>query len=184
MSDQYIGEIRTFGFNFAPYGWFLCNGQVLSIQAYTTLFAVIGTYFGGNGTTNFQLPNLQGSVPMHWGNAQSGTVYDLGEPLGSTNVTLNSNQLPRHSHLLQDSGRQPAPPGPLRPVPSPGSATPNLEYVIFRPALPTCSCRRMRSVRTAPATCPHENMQPFLTINFCIAYMGALPVAQLNGRHS
>ena len=92
MSDQYIGEIRTFGFNFAPYGWFLCNGQILSIQAYTTLFAVIGTYFGGNGTTNFQLPNLQGSVPMHWGNAPSGSVYDLGEPVGTTNVTLNSNQ--------------------------------------------------------------------------------------------
>ena len=73
MSDQYIGEIRSFGFNFAPYGWFQCNGQILSIQAYTELFAVIGTYFGGNGTTNFQLPNLQGSVPMHWGTSTSGT---------------------------------------------------------------------------------------------------------------
>ena len=129
MSDQYVGEIRTFGFNFAPYGWFLCNGQTLSIQAYTTLFAVIGTYFGGNGTTNFQLPNLQGSVPMHWGNAPSGSVYDLGELAGSTNVTLNSSQVPSHSHLLQvaeNAGNRTSMPTPTTWL---GNAEPGQAYI-------------------------------------------------------
>ena len=173
MSDQYVGEIRTFGFNFAPYGWFLCNGQILSIQAYTTLFAVIGTYFGGNGTTNFQLPNLQGSVPMHWGNAPSGSVYDLGELAGSTNVTLNSSQVPSHSHLLQvaeNASNRTSMPTPTTWL---GNAEPGQAYI------PTGTPNvNLSSNAIAPNTggpLPHENMQPFLTINFCIAFTGAFP---------
>lgn len=174
MSDQYIGEIRTFGFNFAPYGWFLCNGQVLSIQAYTTLFAVIGTYFGGNGTTNFQLPNLQGSVPMHWGNAQSGTVYDLGEPLGSTNVTLNSSQVPSHSHLLQTAeGTGAARTSAPSPITWLGNAEPGVCYIPTGTPNVTLSPNAIGP--NSSGNLPHENMQPFLTINFCIAYMGAYP---------
>jgi microcystin-dependent protein len=174
MSDQYLGEIRAFGFNFAPYGWFLCNGQTLSIQAYTALFSLIGTYYGGNGTTNFQLPNLQGSVPMHWGNAPSGTVYDLGEPLGSTNVTLSSSQVPSHSHTLQiaegTGAARVAAPSPTTWL---GNAEPGQCYVPT--GTPNVNLSPSAIGPNTSGNLPHENMQPFLTINFCIAYMGAFP---------
>lgn len=173
MSDQYVGEIRAFGFNFAPYGWFQCNGQLLPISAYAPLFAIIGTYFGGNGTTNFALPNLQGSVPMHWGTSNSGTVYDLGEPVGSMNVTLIGSQVPSHSHLLQvaesNSNRSSVPTATAWL----GNAEPGKCYI------PTGTPNTTLSPNTiAPngtGTVPHENMQPFLTVNFCIAYLGAFP---------
>ncbi len=176
MSDQYIGEIRAFGFNFAPYGWFLCNGQTLAISAYTTLFAVIGTYFGGNGTTNFQLPNLQGSVPMHWGNAPSGSVYDLGEPVGTTNVTLNGNQLPMHNHMIQvatGAGGTQEPTGTPGPTTWLGSSNPADAYTASGPTNTNLSQKAIGP--NTGGNLPHENMQPFLTVNFCIAYLGAFP---------
>ena len=83
MSEGYIGEIRAYGFNFAPTNWMFCNGQLLPISSYTALFSIIGTYYGGNGTTNFALPNLQGQIPMHWGTGPSTTVIGQvqGQPL-------------------------------------------------------------------------------------------------------
>src|ERR1700722_17412244 len=99
MSTPFLGEIRMFGFNFAPNGWALCNGQTLSISQYSALFALLGTTYGGNGTTTFQLPNLQGQVPIHQGTGGGGT-YGIGEVSGSANVTLLSNQMPLHSHLV------------------------------------------------------------------------------------
>jgi microcystin-dependent protein len=173
MSDQYIGEIRSFGFNFAPYGWFQCNGQILSIQAYTELFAVIGTYFGGNGTTNFQLPNLQGSVPMHWGTSTSGTTYGLGETDGTTTVSLSTTQLPLHSHLVQaaeSTALKTPTPGPATWL---GLAAAALMYV------PNATINTNLAAAAVGAntggSLPHENMQPFLTINYCIAHIGAYP---------
>ncbi|MFP5236430.1 MAG: phage tail protein [Acidobacteriota bacterium] len=92
--DAFIGEIRTTGFNFAPTGWFLCQGQLLPINAYQALFALLGTVFGGNGTSNFQLPDLQGRVPIHQGQG-----YAMGELGGNAKVTLNEQQMPLHTHL-------------------------------------------------------------------------------------
>jgi microcystin-dependent protein len=171
MSDQYVGEIRSFGFNFAPYGWFQCNGQILSVNAYTALFAVIGTYFGGNGTTNFALPNLQGNV--HWGTSTSGTTYALGETDGSTAVSISTTQLPLHTHMVQaaESGTlKTATPGPATWL---GLSTTALMYV------PNATVNtNLAGGAIGPnsgGSIPHENMQPFLTINYCIAHLGAFP---------
>jgi microcystin-dependent protein len=176
MSDQYLGEIRAFGFNFAPYGWFLCNGQILPISGYTALFSLIGTYYGGNGTTNFALPNLQGSVPMHWGTSTSGSVYDLGEITGSTNVTLNSNQLPQHTHNIQVAhpagGTQQATGTPTAATWL-GESTAASAYATSGPTNTNLSQKAIGP--NSSGNLPHENMQPFLTINFCIAYQGAFP---------
>jgi len=103
MSTPFLGEIRMFGFNFAPNGWALCNGQTLSISQYAALFSLLGTTYGGNGTTTFQLPNLQGQVPIHQGTGGGGT-YVIGQASGSANVTLLSNQMPAHTHLVNVDG--------------------------------------------------------------------------------
>jgi microcystin-dependent protein len=173
MSDQYIGEIRSFGFNFAPYGWLQCNGQILSIQAYTALFAVIGTYFGGNGTTNFQLPNLQGSVPMHWGTSTSGTTYALGETDGSTTVSLSTTQLPLHNHMVQSAESGVLKTGTPGPTAWLGLMQPSLAYVANATVNTNLAAAAIGP--NSGGSLPHENMQPFLTINYCIAYSGAFP---------
>jgi len=98
MSDQYLGEIRMVGFNFAPQGWALCNGQTLSISANNALFALLGTTYGGNGTTNFNLPDLQGRMPLHAGAGAGLPVYVQGEKAGSESITLTQQQMPIHTH--------------------------------------------------------------------------------------
>lgn len=97
--DPFIGEIRIFTGNFAPTGWFLCQGQLLPISAYQALFAIIGTFYGGNGTSNFQLPNLQGRFPIGVGMAPSGQIYNIGQIGGVEQIQLTINNLPSHSHL-------------------------------------------------------------------------------------
>lgn len=172
MSDQYIGEIRSFGFNFAPSGWFQCNGQTLSIQAYTPLFAIIGTFYGGNGTTTFQLPNLQGSVPMHWGQSTTGSTYVIGQTLGSTNVTLTGGQVPAHTHLVQvaaSTGSRSSTPTSAAWL---GDADPGKCYIEAGPPNTSLS---PAAIGQNTGGLPHENMQPYLTINFCIAYSGTFP---------
>src|ERR1700733_11460791 len=99
MSQPYIGEIRAFGFNFAPQNWAFCNGQPMNISDNTTLFNVIGTTYGGNGTTTFNMPNLQGRVPMHWGTRPGGTTT-IGQVQGQPTVTLTTPQTPAHSHTF------------------------------------------------------------------------------------
>src|SRR5262245_54796293 len=100
MSDAYLGEIRMFGGNFAPRGWALCNGQLLNISQNAALFAVLGTYYGGDGVQTFAVPNLQGTVPIHWGNARSGTAYQLGQTGGAETVQLTNQTMPPHNHLM------------------------------------------------------------------------------------
>ena len=96
MSEPFIGEIRAFGFNFPPRGWATCAGQLLPISQNTALFSILGTYFGGNGTTNFALPNLQGNVPLHVGSGPGLSPRTIGETGGAPQVTLNVNQMPAH----------------------------------------------------------------------------------------
>jgi microcystin-dependent protein len=102
VSEPFLGEIRMVGFNFAPVGWALCNGQVLSINQYTALFALLGTTFGGNGTTTFALPNLQGRVPVCVGNGPGGNSVVWGEMGGQPSVTLTTNNLPTHTHTVAE----------------------------------------------------------------------------------
>ena len=100
MSEPFLGEIRMVGFNFAPVGWFLCNGQTLAISQYTALFSLLGTTFGGNGTSTFMLPNLQGRVPVCVGTGAGLSPVDWGQMGGQASVTLNVNQLPAHTHAV------------------------------------------------------------------------------------
>jgi microcystin-dependent protein len=113
MSDPYVGEIRVVGFNFAPVGWFLCDGQTLSISSYQALFALIGTTYGGNGTTTFQLPNLQGRVPLGVGSGAGLPTYAWGQSGGSAIVTLTQQQLPTHTHQATFTGTAPSGSGNL-----------------------------------------------------------------------
>lgn len=99
MGDQYLGEIRMVGFNFAPQGWALCNGQTLAISANNALFSLLGTTYGGNGTTNFNLPDLQGRMPLHAGSGAGLPVYTLGQNGGLQSVTLTQQQMPQHTHV-------------------------------------------------------------------------------------
>ena len=107
MSNPFIGQITMFGFNFPPRGWALCNGQLLPINQNQALFSLLGTTYGGNGTTTFALPNLQGRVPVQFGAASSGSTYQLGQQSGSENVTLLATQLPQHTHPVVASGNAP-----------------------------------------------------------------------------
>src|SRR6266852_4766488 len=102
MASPYIGEIRCFGFNFAPQGWAFCNGQLLAIAANDVLFSILGTTYGGDGVTTFAVPNLQGQIPMHWGSGPGGFNTVIGQVQGTTDVTLTSSQMPIHAHVIND----------------------------------------------------------------------------------
>jgi microcystin-dependent protein len=105
MADQFVAEIRLFAGNFAPTGWAFCNGQILPIASNTALFSLLGTTYGGNGTTNFALPNLQGCAPMHPGQGPGLSLHNLGETGGAQTVTLSNSEIPAHSHLLNVSSQ-------------------------------------------------------------------------------
>ena len=170
--DPFIAEIRIFPFAFAPRGWALCNGQLLPISQNTALFSLIGVYYGGNGTTNFALPNLQGSSAMHWGQSPGGSPYDLGQKGGEQYVSLNDAQMPSHTHTMQASSR-PADlngPGPSNAL---ARSTPNLIYK--QPAGAATTQLAPGTVTVAGNGQPHNNMQPYLTLNFCIALQGIYP---------
>lgn len=172
MSQPYVGEIRMVGFNFAPRGWMLCNGQLLPIQQYTPLFSLIGTTYGGNGTTTFALPNLQGRVPIHQGTLTGGATYVMGENAGTENVTLLSNQMPMHTHLMAVNNTPPS-----------TADTPKGNYLgaqarggtnIYA-ATTDSNTLNPQALGTAGGNQPHSNMQPYLCVNFIIALNGVFP---------
>ncbi len=163
MSEPFLSEIKIVSFNFPPKGWALCNGQLLPINQNQALFALLGTVYGGNGQTNFALPNLRGRVPIH-----EGSGHDLGEAAGSTAVTVNIQQLPTHMHGVQacnaDQNRVAAPTGNfLGPVNNLYSAPQNL--TTFIPG----------SMSSVGGSQPHNNMMPYLVLNFIIALQGIFP---------
>jgi microcystin-dependent protein len=169
MADQFVAEIRIFGFNFAPTGWAQCNGQLLPISQNTALFSLIGTFYGGDGKSTFALPNLQGSAPMNQG--QSGGTSDrtLGEASGSESVTLVQSEMPAHSHALnavESTATERQPPNQMVAV---GEA-----MSFYRTGQPDI---QMNPGMLAPGggSLPHNNMQPSLALNFCIALQGIFP---------
>lgn len=172
MTDQYIGEIRTFGFNFAPVQWATCDGQILPISQNTALFSLLGTNFGGNGTSNFALPDLRGNVPMDWGNGTGLSPYSLGETGGQEGVTITSGTMASHNHGLQGTvGTQAAIPNPSVWL---GLADPAKMYVAT--GTPNVQlAQSMIGISPTNGGQSHENRQPFLTINFCIALQGIFP---------
>ena len=160
MSPPYMSEIRLFGFNFAPKGWAFCNGQTLPINQNQALFALLGTTYGGNGITTFNLPNLQGAIPMH---ISSGHV--LGEHAGTLSETLTISEMPAHNHAVTASGANGATAGPGVPAASNNVYGPASNLVGLDPS----------SLSAAGSSQPHNNLQPYLTLNFCIALQGIFP---------
>jgi microcystin-dependent protein len=170
MAQPYVGEIRLFAASFAPAGWMMCSGQQLPISENETLFQLLGTTFGGDGQSNFDLPNLQSRIPIHMGTG-GGSTYQLAESGGTETVTLNVNQIPTHTHpavASTDQGTQLAPANnvlaALSPVSiyKPNNVAPNLPM-------------NANSVTPQGGSQPHENMQPFLGINYIISLFGIFP---------
>jgi len=169
MADPFVAEIRIFPFNFAPKGWAWCNGQLLPISQNTALFSLLGTTYGGDGKSNFALPDLQGRAPMHTGQGTGLSLRDLGEAGGSETVTLLESEMPTHTHALaasQADGLERLPSGQLLAT---GIAigqygTPNA----LAPMNP-------HAVSPAGGGQPHNNLQPYLAFYFCIALQGVFP---------
>jgi len=165
MSEPFLSEIKIVSFNFPPKGWALCNGQFLPINQNQALFALLGTTYGGNGQTTFALPNLRGRVPIHFGGA-----HTLGETAGSTSVTVNIEQLPTHLHAMMSTTQNAT-------VDTPANTE----------TLATASINLYRTQQTTPVAMepgiisnvggsqPHNNMMPYLVLNFIIALQGIFP---------
>lgn len=170
MSDPFVAEIRIFGFTFAPRGWATCDGQLLPISQNTALFSLLGTSYGGNGTTNFGLPNLQSRAPLHWGQGAGLSQYDLGESGGVANVTLQAANVPAHSHgVLAATGAA----GATSPTNNAWAAgTGRTPPPQFQSGAPNA---QMLPTGPAGQGQPHNNLQPYLTLNFCIALQGVFP---------
>jgi microcystin-dependent protein len=173
MADQFLGEIRAVGFNFAPYGWALCDGQVLPIAQNTALFSLLGTYYGGNGTSNFALPNLQGSAPMHQGTGAGLSPRSIGETGGETAVTLLTSQMASHSHVAQNAVESDAgTPGPTTIFGGGGRG----KDPAYAPASAANTVKlSSQAVGNAGNNQAHNNMPPYLTLNFIIALQGIYP---------
>ena len=171
MSDPFVAEIRIFGFNFPPKGWAFCNGQLLPISQNTALFSLVGTFYGGDGKSTFALPNLQGSAPMHQGQGQGLSERFVGEIGGEQNVTLLQSEIPFHTHQAQVAGSDPGElqgPSPARSISRSGNG---FGYVSGTPNVTMAP----ETLPIAGGSLPHNNMQPYLTLNFCIAMQGVFP---------
>jgi microcystin-dependent protein len=171
MADPFVAEIRIFPFNFAPKGWAWCDGQLLPLSQNTALFSLLGTTYGGNGKSNFALPDLQGSAPMHPGQGPGLSLHDLGETGGSQTVTLLESEIPAHAHALRAAGSPGDKPGVTNnSIARAGAGTPFQTNT-------SANLVNMADVALAPAggDQPHNNMQPYLTFYFCIALQGVFP---------
>lgn len=165
MAEPFLAELRMMSFGFAPKGWALCNGQLLPINQNQALFSLLGTTYGGDGRVNFALPNLQGRTPLHFG-----ADFSLGERGGQVAHTLIISEMPEHTHFIQAAS---------------GAGTTNLpgtgvmlatstNYEAYRPVSALVPMN-VSSITNTGGSQAHNNMQPFLTINFCIALQGIFP---------
>ncbi len=173
MADPFLAEIRLFAGNFAPTGWALCNGQLMPISQNTALFSLLGTTYGGNGQTTFALPNLQGSAPLGQGQGPGLTSRVLGEVGGSPYVTLSASQMPIHAHTAQAStaGGSNSPAGNVWGESKLGK-TPLFVYAASGANNVTMN---PNAISVVGGSQPHNNMPPFLTLNFIIALQGIYP---------
>lgn len=171
MSDQFVGEIRIFGFNFAPSGWAFCQGQLLPISQNAALFSLLGTNYGGDGRQTFALPNLQGNIPVNQGQGVGLSTYIVGQVGGSATVTLTSSEMPAHTHTL------PASPGGGRvTTPSPSvvlAATSRGEPEVY--ASTSTGDMSTGNLGSTGGSQPHNNVMPYLVLSYCIALQGIYP---------
>lgn len=170
--DPFVAEIRIFPFNFAPKGWAFCNGQLLPISQNTALFSLLGTTYGGDGKSTFALPNLEGSAPMHPDQGPGLSLYDLGQTGGSENVTLLESEMPAHTHSVQCKGTPPpSNAGTPHPAATFGRSSGGQSYTAPANLAPM----NFTTIAPAGGSLPHNNMMPYLTLNFCIAMQGVFP---------
>lgn len=168
MADPFVGEIRMVGFNYAPRGWAVCDGQLLPISQNTALFSLLGTQYGGNGQTNFALPDLRGSVPMMWGQGPGLTSRSIGEVGGEANVTLTQAEMPAHSHGAFATAATVDRSSPAGNVPGGADRAP-----MYRGAAD--SALAADALAPAGSGGPHPNHQPSLALMFVIALQGVFP---------
>ena len=171
MADPFVAEIRIFPFNFAPRGWAWCDGQLMPLSQNTALFSLLGTTYGGDGKSNFALPDLQGRAPMHPGQGPGLSLHDLGETGGSETIALLESEIPAHSHGLMafnDVGDYPVPKG---------ASLASVSGDVLYQSNTTQNLVQMSPSALAPAggDQPHNNMMPYLTFYFCIALQGVFP---------
>jgi len=164
MAQPYVGEIRMFAGNFAPAGWMFCEGQLLPISEYETLFNLIGTTYGGDGESTFGLPDLRGRLPMHFGNG-----FILAETGGAEEITLTTNQIPVHSHPLLASTAPGTNNSPSNNVPA---SSPSV--TLYTAAVPTDGMSP-QAVASSGGSQPHTNFQPYLCVDFIISLFGIFP---------
>lgn len=172
MADPFVAEVRIFPFNFAPRGWAFCNGQLLPISQNTALFSLLGTTYGGDGKVTFALPDLQGRAPMHPGQGPGLSQRLLGESDGSQTVTLQETQIPSHPHQFGgavDAGGDTQTATNTIWAQVPGRAA------VFLYSTPATGAMNPNAMPTTGGSQPHNNLQPYLTLNFCIALQGIYP---------
>jgi microcystin-dependent protein len=175
MSNPFVAEIRIFPFNFAPKGWAFCDGQLLSISENTALFSLLGTTYGGNGVVTFALPDLQGSVPLQQGQGPGLSQYFLGEQTGTDTVTLLTSELPAHTHTVEAdfdhfNAKATSPNGAVLVNDAPKLTFANA------PASPNLQPMNPAMISVAGGSLPHNNLMPYLTLNYCIALQGVFPL--------
>jgi microcystin-dependent protein len=170
MSEPFLGEVRAFGFNFAPRGWALCHGALLPLAQNTALFSLLGTTYGGDGRSNFALPDLRGRMALGFGQGPGLSQYDLGVSLGTPTHTLTPAEVPAHGHSLSAvASATTGTPGPTVALANTASGAPAYRTPGATVALSSASLNAVGGAQ------PHENLQPYLGLNFCIALQGIFP---------
>jgi microcystin-dependent protein len=181
MAEPFLGQIELFPYTFAPYTWVNCQGQLLSVGQYSALFSLLGTNFGGNGTSNFGLPNLQGAVAVGQGQSASGTSYSMGQTGGGANIALTNNTIPPHTHaLMANTGvgtNNVAQNQLLSQAEIPGASIrdPAVKINMYLQSPPNQTLAAASIVAVNGGGSPHNNMQPYLALNYCISLSGLFP---------
>jgi microcystin-dependent protein len=168
MSEPFLGMVILVPYNFAPNGWAFCNGQLLPISQYTALFSLLGTTFGGNGTSNFALPDLRGRVPNSSGQGPGLSFYNLGQVGGTEQVTLTIAQMPSHSHLVNDNDSSAGQTRPLNNFPGKPAAG------VYE-TTSDGSTMNAKMIANTGGSQPFPSLSPYLTMNYCIALTGVFP---------
>jgi microcystin-dependent protein len=171
MSNPFLGQLSLVGFNFAPIGWQLAQGQILPISQYAALFSLLGTFYGGNGTSNFQLPNLQGNVPVGQGQGAGLSNYFIGETTGSSTVTLLASETPNHTH--QPYGKNIG--AKVNQAPTNSSFAESTSGNIYTTSTAGLAQMSPAAISTFGGSQPHNNMMPYLGMYWIIAFSGVYP---------
>lgn len=176
MSEPFIGEIRLYPFNFAPRNWALCQGQLLAISQNTALFSLLGTNFGGDGRSSFGLPDLRGAVPAGAGQGPGLSAYSVGQTAGAATVTLNQSQMPSHNHTFNADTAEGTATASSNALLAKAAKGPRGEQVLGQVYSPNGPNVAMAPLGASGGGQPHNNMQPYLTLNYCIALAGVFPI--------